>query len=62
MTEKYYGSITAFPDGSIYAGEHEEAIPTNGPLLAVIKKHPAQKGLSANSGPFVGIASSCSPA
>lgn len=48
MTEEYKGSITIYPDGSIFAGEHEEAIPTNGGLLAVIKKQRVQeKGLAA---------------
>ena len=46
MTDKYYGSITAFPDGSIYAGEVEEEIPTSGGLLAVIQKQKPQKGLA----------------
>ena len=47
MTNNHYGSITAFPDGSIYAGEVEDSIPTNGGLLAVIKKqNPTQKGLA----------------
>jgi len=48
MTEEYYGSITAFPDGSIYAGEVEEGIPTSGGLIAIIKKQaPTQAGLAA---------------
>ena len=48
MNENYHGSITIFPDGSIYSGEHETGIPTNGPLIAVIKKQvPTQAGLVA---------------
>ncbi len=48
MSDKYHGSITVFPDGSIYAGEVEEAIPSNGGLIAVIKKEaPQQRGLAA---------------
>ena len=46
MFDKYHGSITAFPDGSIYAGEHEEAIPTNGGLIATVQKYPSQNGLA----------------
>jgi len=50
MTEQYYGSVTIFPDGSVYSGEHETGIPTNGPLLAVIKKEaPKQRGLAAKT-------------
>jgi len=42
----YYGSITAFPDGRVYTGQHEAGAPQNQKLYAKIRR-PEKEGLAA---------------
>ena len=47
----YKGAITIFPDGRVYAGQHENAAPQNQKLYA--KFHiPEKKGLAAKAQPM----------
>ena len=47
----YYGSVTIFPDGRIYTGQHESGAPQNQKLYAKMRR-PEKEGLAAKVAPM----------
>lgn len=49
--DSYHGSLTIFPDGRVFTGQHESGVPQGQKLYAKIQQ-PSQKGLSAKALPM----------
>ena len=47
----YHGSVTVFPDGRVYTGEHQNSPPENQKLYAKLRK-PTEQGLAAKIMPM----------
>jgi hypothetical protein len=47
----YYGSVTVFPDGRVYTGQHENGAPQNQKLYAKLRR-PEKEGLAGKVAPM----------